>query len=68
MQEKITVSHFNEVQEDFLAYVRAEVLMNDVHPQLIFNWDQTAIHYVSTGEWTMHRYKEKIIPTANSDD
>ena len=24
--------------------------------------------YVPTGEWTIHRYKEKIIPIANSDD
>ena len=63
---KITVSHFNEVQEEFLPDVQAEVLMNDVHPQLIFNWDQTAVHYVPIGEWTMHRYKKKIIPIASS--
>ena len=65
---KITVTQFNEVQEVFLADIQAEVLMNDVHPQLIFNWDQTPVHYVPTGEWTMHRQKEKIIPIANSDD
>ena len=63
---KVTVAHFQEQQEVFLADIKAEVLMNDVPQQLVFNWDQTAVHYVPTGQWTMHRYKEKIIPIANS--
>ena len=42
--------------------------MNNVPRQLVFNWDQTAVHYVPTGQWTMHYYMEKIIPSANSDD
>ena len=65
---KVTVAHFQEQQEVFLADIKAEVLMNDVPQQLVFNWDQTAVHYVPTGQWTMHRYKEKITPIANSDD
>ena len=65
---KITVARFQEVQDEFLADIKAEVLMNDVHPQLIFNWDQTAIQLVPTGQWTMHRSKEKAIPIANSED
>uniref|UniRef100_A0A1X7UP39 DDE-1 domain-containing protein n=1 Tax=Amphimedon queenslandica TaxID=400682 RepID=A0A1X7UP39_AMPQE len=64
---KITVAQFKEVQEVFLADIQAEVLMNDVHPQIICHWDQTPVHYVPTGEWTRHRQKE-IIPFANSDD
>ena len=35
---------------------------------LIFNWDQTAIQLVPTGEWTINRAKEKVILIANSDD
>lgn len=65
---KVTVAQFHEVQDVFLADIQAEVLMNDVHPQLIINWDQTPIYYVPTGEWTMNREKEKMIPIANSDD
>ena len=63
---KVTVAQFKEVQDVFMAGIQAEVLMNDIHPQLIFNWDQTPIYYVPTGEWTMNREKEKIIPIANS--
>ena len=65
---KITVGCFKELQEEFLADIKAEVLMNDVLPPLIFNWDQTALQLVPTGEWTMHEAKEKVIPIASSDE
>ena len=65
---KVTVARFEEVQEEFLADIQAEVLMNDVPPSLILNWDQTAIKLVPTGEWTMHRAKDRVIPIASSDD
>lgn len=65
---KVTVAHFHEILEEFLADINAEVLMNVVHPQLILNWDKTAIQFVATRQWTMHRAKEKVIPIASSDD
>ena len=65
---EVTVTCFQEVQEEFLADIKAEVIMNEVRPDLILNWDQPAIHFVPTGQWTMHRYKEKVIPIAGSDD
>ena len=52
----------------FLADIQAEVVMNDIPHDLIFNWDQTGIQPVPTGLWTMHRAKEKVIPIAHSDD
>ena len=65
---KVTYTHFDELKEDFLADVKAELLMNDVPRDLVFNWDQTAIQLVPTGEWTMNRAKEKVIAIKNSDD
>ena len=41
--------------------------MNEVPPELIFNWDETALHLVSTGQWTMH-HARKVITISNSDD
>ena len=35
--------------------------MNDIPIDLVFNWDQTGIHFIPTGDWTMHQAKEKII-------
>ena len=40
---KVTLSNFAELKEEFLADISAEVLINDIPPQLIFNWDQTTI-------------------------
>ena len=65
---KVTVARFEELQEEFLADIKAEVLMNDVPPSLILNWDQTAIKLVPTGEWTMHRAKDRVIAIASSGD
>ena len=42
--------------------------MNEIPDELIFNWDQTALSIIPTGEWTMHRAGEKVIPIAHSDD
>ena len=65
---KITVAHFEEVKECFMADIQAEVIMNEIPDDLTVNWDQTPLHIVPTGDWTMHRKGEKIIPLANLDD
>ena len=65
---KVTMERFEEAQEEFLADIKAEVLMHDIPLDLVFNWDQTGIHLVPTGEWTMHQAKDKIIPISHSDD
>ena len=42
--------------------------LNDIPDELIFNWDQTGLHMVPTGERTMHKSGDKIIPIAHLDD
>ena len=42
--------------------------MNEAPPELIVNWDQTALHLVPTGQWTMHRTGDKIVPFSSSDE
>ena len=56
---KVSVKHFEEVREEFLADLKAEVLMHDIPIDLVFNWNRTGIKLVPTGEWTMHLAKEK---------
>ena len=65
---KVSVQQFKELQGVFLADIQAEVVMNDIPNEMIFNWDQTALQFVPTGQWTMHHAGEKVIPIANSDD
>ena len=44
------MSLFEEVKEEFLADIKAEVIMNEIPHKLIFNWDQTAIQLVPKGQ------------------
>ena len=52
----------------FLADVTAVAIMNNIPDDLIINWDQTAVQFVPTGQWTMHKSDDKLVPTAHSDD
>ena len=65
---KVSIFRFEEIQRDFLADIQAEVVMSDIPADLIFNWDQTPLKYVPTGQWTMNKAGAKIIPIASSDD
>ena len=65
---KVPQPHLDELREVFLADIQAEVLMNDIQPDLIFNWDQTALHLVSTSQWTMNRSGAKVVVISKSDD
>jgi len=37
-------------------------------PQLIINWDQTAVHYVPVGSWTMELEGAKRVDIAGKVD
>ena len=65
---KVAVPRFLEIQGDFLADIQAEVVMNEIPAEFVLNWDQTALHLVPTGQWTMHKSGEKVVPITNSDD
>uniref|UniRef100_A0A1X7T022 DDE-1 domain-containing protein n=1 Tax=Amphimedon queenslandica TaxID=400682 RepID=A0A1X7T022_AMPQE len=64
----VSVYRLKELQGDFLADIQAEVLMNNIPPAMIFNWDQTGLQLVPTGRWTMNQSGEKMIPIAHSDN
>lgn len=44
------VAQFEKLKEEFLADVKAEVLMNDIPKDLISKWDQTGLQFVPTGQ------------------
>lgn len=65
---KVPTPLFNGIKNVFLADVTAKVIMNDIPDVLIINWDQTALQFVSTGQWTMHQSGEKVVPVSHSDN
>ena len=56
---KISIENFEEVKAQFLLDIKAVVEMEDIPFDLIINWDQTGIHYVSVGSWTMDKEGSK---------
>ncbi len=56
---KLNVSQFKEIQEEFLADSKAKVVTNEIPNELIFNWYQTGLQLVPTGQCTMNRLVRK---------
>ena len=50
---KVTVQNYEELKQQFLLDIRAVVEMEEIAPQLVFNWDQTGISVVPGSAWTM---------------
>ena len=48
--------------------IKNVVELDEIPPQLIINWDQTAIHYVPVGSWTMELEGAKRVDIAGKDD
>ena len=66
--DKVTVEDFEELKAVFLEDIKAEVLLNNIPIELVFNWDQTAMQLIPTDEWTMHQARDKVVPISHSDD
>ena len=52
---KVSIENFEQVKVQFLLDIKAVVEMEDIPFDLIINWDQTGIHYVPVGSWTMDK-------------
>ena len=65
---KITVKHFEELKEQFLFDINAIVEIEDIPPDLVFNWDQTGISIVPGSTWTMEDKGSKRIEIVGISD
>ena len=52
---KTTISDFDEIKEVFLADFAAIAVMRNIPNDLIFNWDQTELSIIPTGNWMMRQ-------------
>ena len=65
---KIIVPNFEEVKAEFLFDIKVLVEMDDIPFDLIINWDQTSIHYVPVGSWTMESEGSSRVEIVGLDD
>ena len=65
---KVSVSNFEELKAQFLLDVKVSVEMDDIPHVLVVNLDQTGIHYVPAGSWTMEKEGSKREDIVGADD
>ena len=67
-KSKDTVEDFERRKDDFLEQVRAIVVMEDIIPDLIVNWDQTALSIVPASRWTLEKKGTKRVELIGIND
>ena len=65
---KISIQNFDEVKAQFLLDIKAGVEMDEIPFDLVINWDQTGIHYVPVGSWTMEKEGAQKVEIVAVDD
>ena len=59
---------FTEVKKSFLDDVQSVVMMEEIPPELILNWDQSGIHLVPASSWTMEQVGSKRVEITGVND
>ena len=67
-KSKFTVSNFEGLKRTFLDEVVATVVMEEIPPHLILNWDQTGLKIVPSSSWTMDRRGSRRVELTGVDD
>jgi len=65
---KTTVINFDELKETFLQDIKHSMLMDEIPPELVINFDQTGIHYVPVSSWSMEMEGAKRVEVVGKDD
>lgn len=65
---KVIPEQFDKLKEKFLLEVKNIVAMDEIHDELILNFDQTGLNYVPVTHWTMEKEGAKMVEVANKDD
>ena len=59
---------FDALKKSFLEDVKSTVVMEEIPPELILNWDQTGIHLVPASSWTMEKVGSKRVEITGVND
>ena len=67
-KSKLPVEEFNKLKASFLQEIVDIVTMEEIPPQLIFNWDQTGLNLVPVASWMMELKGSKRVEIKGLDD
>ena len=52
---KIAIENFEELKTNHLYSIKGIMMMEEISPPLIVNWDHTGLKYVPVLSWTMEK-------------
>ena len=67
-KSKVDVAQFEVLKGEFLFEIQNIVCMDSVPPELVINFDQTALNYVPIPDWTMEKEGTKRVEIIAKDD
>ena len=56
---KVDVAQFEQLKDDFFLKIKTITTMDEIPPELVINFDQTALNYVPISHWTMEKEGKK---------
>ena len=65
---RIAVANFEEVKAQFLLDIKMSIEMDEIPLAFVINLDQTSIHYVPAGSWTMEKEGTKRVEIVAADN
>ena len=65
---KVDVKRYDQLTDEFLLEIKVIVNMDEIPPELIINFDQTALNYVPVSHWTMDQEGAKRVEVVAKDD
>ena len=66
--KKASPEEFEEVKLQFLEEIKTTAKLKDIPPELVINWDQTAVKYVPISSWTQEKKGAKCAEIIGTDD
>ena len=66
--KKASQEEFEEVKTQYLEDIETVAKLEDIPPELVVNWDQTAIKYVPISSWTQEKKGAKCVEIVSTDD
>ena len=67
-KSKVDVAQFEVLKGKYLLEIQNIVCMDSVPPELVINFDQTALNYVPIPDWTMEKEGTKRVEIIAKDD
>ena len=64
----MVISRYEQLKDEFLLEIKVIVNMDEIPPELIINFDQTALNYVPVSHWTMDQEGAKRVEVVAKDD